>query len=395
MSRVPSCQTVTAPGPRMGIRDLRLVRVIRAPCQSSRPRGNCDAVKILQRFHPANTRAPSVAPTDQFSVMSPPSEPLQFVPEEDSPFNAITEDLRNRIIDWKGHPLSDLGPLQMCDLLSVRRESFVCEFFVYLFKEAIICVVEEKKRSLGRLLSNASGFSDNGSVGNNSLASQSKGVLRLKGRIYVRHIRQVKATSAAGEMNLTIDMEDELASFILIFKDRASLESWKNQIQSQVRMFQAQNPQPQPREAPLDMEECGGSAKAACTLSGTTITTASTVDKPVEWLLQVYFFVSDFSSLRDHVSSGPQIVDFGRRRRIKRLRFTNGPCYTTHVFGAPQLPRTVAPFPSRSNFGHLDTSSLCCCEHSGAQASCHQGIARLHPCFYGCQGQAQSGDIRS
>jgi hypothetical protein len=38
---------------------------------------------------------------------------------EESPFHAITEDLRARIIDWKGHPISGLGTLQMYDLLSV------------------------------------------------------------------------------------------------------------------------------------------------------------------------------------------------------------------------------------------------------------------------------------
>ncbi|KAG7093702.1 hypothetical protein E1B28_007357 [Marasmius oreades] len=203
--------------------------------------------------------------------------------EEESPFNAITEDLRNRIIDWKGHPLSDLGPLQMYDLLAVRRDSLVREFYVYLFKEALICVVEEKKRSLGRLLSNASGLSDSGSVMGSS-GAQSKGVLRLKGRIYVRHIKNVIASSSAGEMSLTIDMEDELASFILIYKDRSSLEAWKNTIQALVNMFQSQNPayqqqqqqqQQQSYERGLEMEEFGGNSKAKRMLSGSTGTTVS------------------------------------------------------------------------------------------------------------------------
>lgn len=107
--------------------------------------------------------------------------------------------------------MSDLGPLQMYDLLSVRRDQLVREFYVYLFREALICVVEEKKRTLGRLLS------DNNSSQNNGGGHSTKGVLRLKGRIYVRHIKHVTASSAAGEMSLTIDMEDELASFILIY----------------------------------------------------------------------------------------------------------------------------------------------------------------------------------
>jgi len=196
---------------------------------------------------------------------------------EESPFHAITEDLRARIIDWKGHPISGLGPLQMYDLLSVRRDTIVREFFVYLFKEAIICVVEEKKRGLGRLLSNA-GVGDNGSL-NNGNATQQKGVLRLKGRIYIRHIKHVTDTSVTGEMSLTIDMEDErLDSFILIFRERSSLETWKNHIQRLVTAFQQQNgfvtpKQPSPRDTAA-LEEFGGSSKAARVLSGSTGTTS-------------------------------------------------------------------------------------------------------------------------
>jgi len=63
----------------------------------------------------------------------------------------------------------------MYDLLPVRRDALVHEFYVYLFREAIICIAEEKERSLGRFL---------------SMTSQTKGVLRLKGRIYIKHIRQ-------------------------------------------------------------------------------------------------------------------------------------------------------------------------------------------------------------
>jgi hypothetical protein len=172
-------------------------------------------------------------------------------------------------------PVSD--PLQMYDLLSVRRDAIVREFFVYLFKEAIICVVEEKKRGLGRLLSNA-GVGDNGSL-NGGNAGQQKGVLRLKGRIYIRHIKHVTDTSVAGEMSLTIDMEDErLDSFILIFRERSSLETWKNHIQRLVTAFQQQNgfvtpKQPSPRDTAA-LEEFGGNSKAARMLSGSTGTTS-------------------------------------------------------------------------------------------------------------------------
>ncbi|KAK0188978.1 Pleckstrin homology domain-containing protein [Armillaria mellea] len=243
--------------------------------------------RLQQQSESFQTNRASPVPHDLPRNSDPGSYPNIIMHEEDSPFIAITEDLRNRIIDWKGHPLSDLGPLQMYDLLSVRRDSLVREFYVYLFKEALICVVEEKKRSLGRLLSSASGLTDSGSTIGSLAQTQTKGVLRLKGRIYVRHIKHVTATSAAGEMSLTIDMEDELASFILIYKDRSSLEAWKNTIQSLVNMFQAQNPQlMQQRQEQqraeqarvLDMEEFGGNSKAMRMLSGSTQTTVSTVD---------------------------------------------------------------------------------------------------------------------
>lgn len=199
------------------------------------------------------------------------STPYVFNPtpasQADSPFNSITEDLRNRIIDWKGHPLSGLGQLQMFDLLSVRRDSLVREFYVYLFREAIICVIEEKKRGLGRLLSSAgasSAFGDNPPV-----AAQTKGVLRLKGRIYIRHIKQVTETSVAGELSLTIDMEDErLESFILIFKDRSSLETWRAHIADLVAGFHGPRAIANTDEFGVPPSSAGG--KAQRMLSGST-----------------------------------------------------------------------------------------------------------------------------
>ncbi|KAI0664376.1 Pleckstrin homology domain-containing protein [Cubamyces menziesii] len=247
-------------------------------------------------------RSHTLSPSTSRDPLMSPSVDREIIHEqdEDSPFAAITEDLRNRIIDWKGHPLSGLGALQMYDLLSVRRDNLVREFFVYLFKEAIICVVEEKKRSLGRLLSSASAasaFGDGSGSGSINGNSQ-RGVLRLKGRIYIRHIRQVTDTSVAGELSLTIDMEDErLDSFILIFKDRSSLETWKSHIQAlvadnqrrQAQLAEAAQQQQHPHHTPHqhqpeyvrspDLEEFGTSQRSMRMLSGsTTGTTVSTAD---------------------------------------------------------------------------------------------------------------------
>lgn len=268
--------------------------------------------------------------------------------QEASPFVAITEDLRNRIIDWKGHPLSGLGPLQMYDLLSVRREALVREFYVYLFKEAIICVAEERKRTLGRFLSSASGaasvLADGASVASGG-TSQSRGVLRLKGRIYIKHIRQVTDTSVQGELSLTIDMEDErLDSFILIFKDRSSLETWKANVQSLV--LQVHGPRRENDPPPLDMEEFGGSAKAMRMLSGSTGTSTSTAESSL-------LHGSGRSTLSSHTSYG-SVVNHGYHNsatgKLSPLQedeapshYSSSPLYAPHMSAGPS--NSLAPLP--------------------------------------------------
>jgi hypothetical protein len=269
--------------------------------------------------------------------------------QDASPFVAITEDLRNRIIDWKGHPLSGLGPLQMYDLLSVRRDALVREFYVYLFKEAIICVAEEKKRSLGRFLSSASGaastFTDGASVTSGG-TSQSKGVLRLKGRIYIKHIRQVTDTSIQGELSLTIDMEDErLDSFILIFKDRSSLETWKANVQSLVS--HVHGPKREQEHPPLDMEEFGGSAKAMRMLSGSTATSSSTAESSL-------LHSSGRSTLSSYTSLGGSVLNHGFHSsatgKLTPLQedetpshYSSGTLYAPHMSAGPS--NSLAPLP--------------------------------------------------
>lgn len=289
---------------------------------------------------------PTLSSHDSQSSRDPYAPTIQS--QDASPFVAITEDLRNRIIDWKGHPLSGLGPLQMYDLLSVRRDALVREFYVYLFREAIICVAEEKKRSLGRFLSSASGaastFTDGASV-TSGLISQSKGVLRLKGRIYIKHIRQVTDTSIQGELSLTIDMEDErLDSFILIFKDRSSLETWKANVQSLVSHLHG--PRREPDHPPLDMEEFGGSAKAMRMLSGSTATSSSTAESSL-------LHSSGRSTLSSYTSHGSVINHGFHSNATGKLtplqedettsHFSSGPLYAPHMSAGPS--NSLAPLP--------------------------------------------------
>ena len=296
----------------------------------------------------ASTMSPPESYTENHSARDV-AYSVSMQSQEDSPFAAITEDLRNRIIDWKGHPLSGLGPLQMYDLLSVRRDALVREFYVYLFKEAIICVAEEKKRTLGRLLSSATGAaSADGPSMSSGVPPQSRSVLRLKGRIYIKHIRQVTDTSVQGELSLTIDMEDErLDSFILIFKDRSSLETWRANVQSLVAVVQP--PRPEPDRTPLDMEEFGGSAKAARMLSGSTGTSASTAESSL-------LHSSGRSTLSSYTSHGGSVMNHGYHSsatgKLTPLQedetpshYSSSPLYTPHMSAGPSNSLTPLPHP--------------------------------------------------
>lgn len=98
------------------------------------------------------------------------------------------------------------------------------ELCVYLFPTALICLSEEKKRSLKSLLGGSKSAESRSANG----SRKEKGVLKLKGRIYLKHVKRVIDSTVAGELSLTIAMQDEkLDSFILTFGDRSSHELWK------------------------------------------------------------------------------------------------------------------------------------------------------------------------
>jgi hypothetical protein len=110
----------------------------------------------------------------------------------------------------------------------VRKGPLIREFHVYLFQEALICISEEKKSGFRQIFSSSSSVRSHES---NGTTGTGRGVLKLKGRIYIKHVRKVLDSSVQGELSLTIKMEDEsMDSFILTFKDRGSHETWKGNL---------------------------------------------------------------------------------------------------------------------------------------------------------------------
>jgi hypothetical protein len=116
------------------------------------------------------------------------------------------------------------------------------EFHVYLFQDALICIAEEKKTGIRGMFSSASSIRS-GDSGNGHGSSSGRGILKLKGRIYTKHVRRIVDSSLQGELSLTIEMVDpEMDSFILTFKDRGSHETWKGNLNRLVEEVRGGSP---------------------------------------------------------------------------------------------------------------------------------------------------------
>ncbi|ETS62263.1 von willebrand ring finger domain-containing protein [Moesziomyces aphidis] len=194
-------------------------------CSRSRSRSPMPDARVgfTEQGDKHNVMARVESPNDQgFSFGATPAG----LPALD-PTRAILDDLQQRVADWKGHSIEHFGPLVLHDLLNIRQDSVVREFHVYLFQEALLCVTEEKRKGLGRFISNPPA---NGAAANDS--DLGKPALKLKGRIYLRHIRRVLDSSVAAEHTLSITMDDEnLDQFVLCFRDTGTMSVWRSRLQ--------------------------------------------------------------------------------------------------------------------------------------------------------------------
>ncbi|KAJ8297084.1 Rho guanine nucleotide exchange factor scd1 [Rhodotorula toruloides] len=149
-------------------------------------------------------------------------------PAQHNPFATVVDDLLKRMADWKGHSPEEFGQLRLYDTVNVRKDAATREFIVYLFEEAILCVIDDKRKGIAGKLVDAVTPGGEGDK------------LRLKGRVYIRHIRAVADSSKGDELSLTITMNDDaVAEFVMLFKERTSLEVWKAQIEILLRQVHA------------------------------------------------------------------------------------------------------------------------------------------------------------
>ena len=190
--------------------------------------------------------------------------------------DAVVRDLHERMVDWKGHAPDDFGRLRLYDYLSVAKDKNTREFLVYLFDEALLCVAEDGPgpktvRGLGQRI--AARASSGVSVRSGSTGGTTER-LRLKGRVFVRHVRRVQETvSDEGDLTLTITMGDhQLETFVMAFTERRELELWKAQIEALSARAQAPAVSPRTRDS-MQSSDASDSGRSSYARSSATRTT--------------------------------------------------------------------------------------------------------------------------
>ncbi|TYJ56141.1 hypothetical protein B9479_003127 [Cryptococcus floricola] len=215
--------TVTVPAPRMGERG-RYAAVVRPVGGLGLGMGSGVGEGGSPQLPPSPTSTRDILP----SPAHPPSASGTGGPAD--PFTRVFEDLKTRIIDPKTLNAPSLGQLKLFDILSVRKGSLKRDFHVYLCTDALVCAGEEKKGGFRQIFSSGGGGSMRSEHSGQSQSGKGM-VLRLKGRIYLRHVTAVLDQSTPSELALNISMgDDHPDSFVLTFRERGSFETWKTTI---------------------------------------------------------------------------------------------------------------------------------------------------------------------
>lgn len=164
-------------------------------------------------YNNASMNASSMTLTNSHKQQTAAAAEEEKTREAHGPFADIFNDLKNRMSDWKGHEPSTFGSLRTYDLLAVKKEKNIREFVVYLFEEALLCVVDDGRKN--------SSTSNSAHQNGNSQNGGEEPKLRLKGRVFVKHMKQVEDTSSMdGGLSLTIHMVCAFASTEAAYRTR-------------------------------------------------------------------------------------------------------------------------------------------------------------------------------
>ncbi|PWN18828.1 hypothetical protein BCV69DRAFT_252275 [Microstroma glucosiphilum] len=145
---------------------------------------------------------------------------------DETSYDAVFEDLKARLADWKGQPIEKFGQLALYDYIGISQDNVVRKFWVYLFNSALICVTESGKpdRKLSRLGSK---------TGSDKGKPTKPPKLKLKGRIWLRHISDMIEKNVQGSPSLAITLDDDtLGNFVLVFPTEGIRQAWRSKVES-------------------------------------------------------------------------------------------------------------------------------------------------------------------
>lgn len=133
-----------------------------------------------------------------------------------------------------------------------------------MFHDVLLCITQErrKERGLARLMSGANS-DKNGQAeeGPHTPSAGPKPALKLKGRIWLRHIAKVKDNSVPGNFSLSIKLDDDsLDHFVLCLPDQPTLQIWKEKLTELVQAHKPGGARSVQQHAPPPPASVAGSA---------------------------------------------------------------------------------------------------------------------------------------
>jgi hypothetical protein len=168
--------------------------------------------------HSGSGKETSNGDDEAFSVHATPTV-------DDTAYDVVFEDLKARLSDWKGQPIEKFGQLALYDYIGISQDNVVRKFWVYLFSSALICVTESGRpeRGLSRI----------GSKTDSDKRKSSKPPkLKLKGRIWLRHISDMIEKNVQGSPSLAITLDDDtLGNFVLVFPTEGIRQAWRSKVE--------------------------------------------------------------------------------------------------------------------------------------------------------------------
>lgn len=145
---------------------------------------------------------------------------------------SIANDLRERLVDWKGHDMDGFGALLYDGVFPVIKTGAERTYHLYLFEKIILCCKEavQSKKSMTLTTKKTKVAKPNNFI--------------LKGRIYITFINEVSSSTKGGyllHLSWGSDSSDT-GSFDIKFRNDEQLDQWQSTITSLVADLNGSTP---------------------------------------------------------------------------------------------------------------------------------------------------------